>query len=247
MISPSTVAVVPAATTSWLSDRLAEPSRDAVVVHVGRDAVYLDDGGRCIGILARAAVRVPCGLQTALDDLTVLGELHAAEPARVGDGRVGLGETDVVVARLFDARVPELTHRSAGPRPGAREALARVTAELGAAALEMLAAGTPAAVSMLLGRGSGLTPLGDDVLCGWMAASLAAGRPAGPVAAEVDRLAATRTTVLSATLLECAARGEVLPELRAVLVGAPLDMLVRVGHTSGAGLATGLLLAERAA
>ncbi len=63
------------------------------------------------------------------------------------------------------------------------------------------------------------------------------------------------TTLLSATLLDCARRGDVVPEFRRLLVDltgpdtAGLDdsltALLRVGHTSGAGLALGTLLALR--
>ena len=52
-----------------------------------------------------------------------------------------------------------------------------------------------------------------------------------------------RTTVLSATLLECALHGEVLPEFAAYVaaLGTPdedpaAERLCRIGHTSGAGL-----------
>ena len=64
----------------------------------------------------------------------------------------------------------------------------------------------------------------------------------------------TRTTTLSATLLKRAAAGESVPQLRRLLVGVaaslPLDGLrpllhdlLAVGHSSGAGLATGAALA----
>ena len=60
-----------------------------------------------------------------------------------------------------------------------------------------------AAVADLVGRGDGLTPLGDDVLCGWLAAHRAAG-VATPAVDDAVRRALPRTTTLSATLLECA-------------------------------------------
>jgi len=103
----------------------------------------------------------------------------------------------------------------------------------------------------LIGRGSGLTPLGDDVLAGWAATSYALG------ARVVLPDARQRTTLLSATLLDCARRGEVLPEFRALVVAlrrsdASADRrheiadaaraLAAVGHTSGAGLLLGAAL-----
>ncbi len=52
----------------------------------------------------------------------------------------------------------------------------------------------------LVGRGDGLTPYGDDVLCGWLAIHRAAGVPSPGLDDEVRRLL-PRTTLLSATLL----------------------------------------------
>jgi hypothetical protein len=107
----------------------------------------------------------------------------------------------------------------------------------------------PDAVGRLVGRGDGLTPLGDDVLCGWLATC----RAAGVDTAEVDdavRNALPRTTLLSATLLDCALHGEVLPEHAAWLsaLGTPAEparatALMRVGASSGAGLLAGSRLA----
>ena len=66
----------------------------------------------------------------------------------------------------------------------------------------------------LVGRGDGLTPYGDDVLCGWLAVHRAAGIATPEVDAEV-RAHLQRTTLLSATLLDCAVHGEVIPEFAA--------------------------------
>jgi hypothetical protein len=94
----------------------------------------------------------------------------------------------------------------------------------------------------LVGNGGGLTPLGDDVLCGWLAVLVATDRLTDAVA-RTARAALDRTTLLSATLVECALHGEVLPEFAAYLgsLGTPAEAeatrtLTRIGHTSGAGL-----------
>ena len=106
-----------------------------------------------------------------------------------------------------------------------------------------------ALASSLVGAGPGLTPLGDDVLSGWLAAHRAAEAPT-PRSDEVVRALLPATTLLSATLLDCALAGEVLPELGAWLaaLGTPdeelrLARLRAVGATSGAGLAEGARLA----
>ena len=97
----------------------------------------------------------------------------------------------------------------------------------------------PPTSTRILGRGDGLTPLGDDVLCGWLAIHRAAGVATAEVDAAVRRHAA-RTTLLSATLLDCALHGEVLPEFAAYVValGTPDEpdraaLLAAIGHTSG--------------
>ena len=94
-----------------------------------------------------------------------------------------------------------------------------------------------------IGRGDGLTPYGDDVACGWLATRYAAGlrTPADEV-----RAAGRRTTLLSATLLDCALHGEVLPEFAAWLArrgAAEEAALTAVGASSGRGLLEGARLA----
>jgi hypothetical protein len=224
------VATVTGAATPWVHDRLSLPSRTAQVLHSGRDAVYLDDGGVCLALLSRAAVAVPCGVRTTLEAVGV-GEATAT----VGDGRIAIGPLEATVTRYVDATVP---------RVASLPAVDVATDELPAEALQLLAQGDPRCVRDLLGRGSGLTPLGDDVLCGWLAARAALGLPTEAVSAEVRRLA-HRTTVLSATLLECAARGEVVPQFADLLRGlVGPESLLGVGHTSGLGLALGLSLSR---
>ncbi len=136
--------------------------------------------------------------------------------ASVRDGVLHLAEEPVVIGRLLDVSVPRL--RLVGT-PG------------------------PVDVADLVGRGDGLTPYGDDVLCGWLAVTRAAGIATPEVDAEV-RARAASTTLLSATLLECAMAGEVLPEFGAWLAGTgPVEAVERIGHSSGRGLVEGARLA----
>jgi hypothetical protein len=104
---------------------------------------------------------------------------------------------------------------------------------------------TPAHLDRLLGRGPGLTPLGDDVLAGWLTTRAALGRPDHVLSAAVRRRLGV-TTLLSATLLDCATRGEALPQLADWLAeptDSTTDALLAVGATSGAGLLAGAGLA----
>jgi hypothetical protein len=181
------------------------------VVHGGRDAVYLDVGGRIVGVVGRHAVAVPCALRADVDHLDVRtaelagGELHLdGEPVRIG--------------RVVDVTVPHLPTEGSRPAP------------------------PPGDVDGMIGRGDGLTPYDDDVLCGWFAVHRAAGIATPEVEAAV-RARLDRTTLLSATLLDCAMHGEVIPAFAAWLA-APDDpartaALAAVGHSSGRGLLAG--------
>jgi hypothetical protein len=106
---------------------------------------------------------------------------------------------------------------------------------------ESLAARSPESLGAeLIGRGPGLTPEGDDFVAGLAGVLAAAGRHDDVVAligADLRR----RTTALSATLLELAARGMGPEPLQAVLAGraSALPRLLAMGHTSGRAYAHG--------
>jgi hypothetical protein len=96
-------------------------------------------------------------------------------------------------------------------------------------------------LARLAGRGPGLTPLGDDILVGYLAAAALAGGSGATVAACAARTGRA-TTALSRTLLRLAARAA-LPEAahRLLVDGAP-EPLLAFGATSGKGIAFGLAL-----
>ncbi|WP_293782276.1 DUF2877 domain-containing protein [uncultured Aeromicrobium sp.] len=251
-----------AAASPWVRDRLAEPRRDGVVLHGGAQAVYVRVDDAVLAVVARGGVQVPCGAHTTLTSLTALdrsGTLpRAGQPVWVGDGVLAIGTSEVQVARLVETRAP---HVDAKDAPAMLTRLRTmpldpaVVAELPARALDGLRDGEPSAVDHLLGLGSGLTPLGDDVTCGWLATMVAAGDPhADPVRERMLQIAPGRTTALSATLLRRAAEADVLPDFVRVLCrlrrpeagaepAASITALARIGHTSGTGLLLGLTLA----
>jgi hypothetical protein len=186
------------------------PDGPAPLVHRGPDAVYVEVGGRCVGVVGTRATAVPCALRTALASLPDV--VHAS----VRGGVLHLDDEPLVVGRFVSVSVPRLP-----------------------------LTGTPGAVdpAALVGRGDGLTPYGDDVLCGWLAVTRAAGVPTPEVDEQVRALAPT-TTLLSATLLECAMAGEVVPEFGAWLTGTgSAEAVERIGHSSGRGLLEGARLA----
>ena len=203
------------------------------VVHRGRDAVYVEVAGRCIGVVGRRATAVPCALRSREERLD-------AGSAHLHDGVLHLDGTPLTIGRLVDVRVPTLTGRAS-----TLSGLLGVTDQLGPIARDL----SSADVARLVGRGDGLTPLGDDVLCGWLAVHRAAGVATDAVD-EAVRSHLGRTTLLSATLLDCALHGEVIPEFAAYLasLGSPDEThraadLAAVGHTSGGGMLHGARLA----
>ena len=134
------------------------------------------------------------------------------------------------------------------------------------AAQEMDPQAASEAAGLLVGRGSGLTPVGDDILA---AAALtlsclgcASGRPTEQVSATVAALLPAgihlRTTPISATLLELACRGEAIGPARALLDSRPMApqalaaavrRLSALGHSTGAAYVNtiGALMAALAA
>jgi Protein of unknown function (DUF2877) len=147
---------------------------------------------------------------------SALDRLPDVVRASVRGGVLHLDDEPVVVGRLVDVQVPRLPLTGA---PGTVD------------------------VAALVGLGDGLTPYGDDVLCGWLAVTRGAGIETPDVDEQVRSLAAT-TTVLSATLLECAMAGEVVPEFAAWLAGTgSVEAVERIGHSSGRGLVEGARLA----
>ena len=207
------------------------------VVHAGPTALYVDLDGWCLGLVASTASRVPCALWSSRPDL---GEL-ARGPVEVAGGVLIVAGEDVGITRLVDVSVP-------APAPAANRSASGQAVDLtSAAGLTLPRDGhlTADDVTHLLGRGPGLTPLGDDVLAGWFAARHAAGRPDRPLAEAVRRRLGA-TTLLSATLLDCALRGEALPQLSAWLADptpSATQALMAVGATSGTGLLAGAELA----
>jgi hypothetical protein len=239
------------------------PDGPVPVVHAGPHAVYVAVGGRCVGLLARNAIKVPCGLRSRIDVFAG----WSPDSAHVAAGNLYVDHIPLRVGRTVAVHVPTIgpgaiPRRAASPvtvaaTPQAVVAglvphgVAEATAPPSLAVVAGLvphgvAEGT---VEQLIGRGDGLTPLGDDVLCGWIATHRAAGVPT-PEVDDAVRSGLHRTTLLSATLLDCALHGECIPELGRFLraVGTSTEPeraaeLRAVGGTSGDGLLHGARLA----
>lgn len=190
---------------------------------------------------------MPAAISTALHHLP---EVSVGAPAEVLDGTLHVAGMAVSVDRLVPTDVPDVPRTRADRLAAALPDLSAVRDQLPRDALDGLRRGDATAVGPLLGRGDGLTPVGDDVVAGWLVAARACGRELAPVAHAVRRHA-HRTTTLSATLLADAVEGACLPEFRNLLLAlrsgrelaAAVDRLIAVGHTSGAGMLLGAHLA----
>jgi len=250
----STPASIPVSAPPRVRDLIrSAPDGPVPVIHAGPQAVYVAVAGRCVGLLGRDATGVPCGLRSRIPSFAA----WECGSAYLANGMLHVDHIRLTVGRAVAVQVPPLGHgtvprRTASPATAAATPQAvvvglvprGVTTEVG-----LVPQITAATVKQLLGRGTGLTPLGDDVLCGWIATHRAAGVPTP----EVDRAVRAglhRTTLLSATLLDCALHGEALPELSRFLraigtadEGDRAGDLLAVGGTSGAGLLMGARLA----
>jgi hypothetical protein len=110
----------------------------------------------------------------------------------------------------------------------------------------------------LLGLGPGLTPSGDDLLCGMLVALHAVGETdrAHALYAEIARAAPCSTSPISAAFLRAAAEGLGCEALHAAIaailegqseaLAGRIEALGRVGHTSGWDALAGALLVLQA-
>jgi hypothetical protein len=222
-----------------------------------------DTPSRILAVVTADGSGVPHALRVAIPAAEhPFRGVQPGDPAFVGAGGVRLPGLEIRVVRSVRTQVPRVRCQAGA---GSRIADVAAEAERGAPDDAVLAlrvaqddqhpAQLREAVRALVGLGSGSTPGGDDVLAGMLAGLHATGRDVLVqqvwVAAR-DRLAA-RTTLVSADLLRLAAAGHACAEAIAVLratarpdfaveLDVALDRLLRVGHTSGADLATGLAI-----
>jgi hypothetical protein len=236
----------------------------AAVAEVLRDGVP----GRVVAVFRRALyVSYPRGLIAVVGTDVEPGPLHAhatALPvAAVGDlldlaGCAAVWRpppfppVDEVVAVLGDVldHVPDLDLGGAhGDDNFTTLSVTAPRALVAALTAVLRAGGLPALVAALAGRGSGLTPAGDDVLAGVLLVARAAGRPEAEL---VELAGAVPTHDISRAFLAWAARGQsIAPVHDLVAACARGDVraarrsrarLAGVGHTSGLDLAYGVLV-----
>ena len=267
----SGLALVRAVAASAVADLIDGTERPAIVLSARPGAVVVrvetGAGPRCVCLLAHGLTRLPNGVHADPADLA--DPPPAPTAGSVGASRIRVGNLAFAVVRRWDSRVRRIEVSTAGlavvqRAVGAADRgvpdppVARLGVALAAAAAGRAAGDLSPAVHELVGLGRGLTPGGDDVLAGACVGLRSVGR-----SDLVDRLAAgltdvdDRTTTLSADLLRLARDGHACGEAWQVLgalhaaarqparrpgLTVAIDRLLAVGHTSGADLATGLLL-----
>ena len=229
----------------------------ARVVAVFERAAYLLRDDEVLPVLAPGALALPGGLRVGhVTDLLAL-RLRAGDEVLAGLGEVVAADGGLVVRRTWR---PWAAPSAALPADASERALAAIDAtpdltddlppDVLAEAAQVLPRGR---VEALLGLGPGLTPAGDDVLCGLLLGLRATGREADRARLEA-RVGAVlgRTTALSATLLTQAAAGYAVPPVVDLLhawhrptataddLAELVDEVASVGHTSGRALLLGL-------
>ena len=173
---------------------------------------------------ARRATAVPCALRVATDRPRPRSRSRSAY---VATACCTSTTRPLPVGRLVDVRRPRRLRDRPSPDRGPATAASATSAAL-------------------VGRGDGLTPYGDDVLCGWLAVHRAAGVATPEVDAAVRALPATapRCSPRRCSTARCTARCS-----RSSPPGSPRSApppsptapppWPRVGHTSGRGLLHG--------
>jgi hypothetical protein len=196
--------------------------RRGVVAGTGRDAAYAVDDG-FVMVLTVAPPLLPNGAQVAR--LPPSGAQVVVAADEVWDPTIRLSRATIAAEAGDDDLVRALTSRDP--------------------------TGAAAAGSRLIGRGMGLTPEGDDLVCGVAAVVAASAWPEAVkgewLAALIGRELRRRTTALSATLLELAVRGMGPEPLQAWLAGdaSALARLEAIGHSTGRAIARGAAIALR--
>ena len=255
---------MPGVASTAIRGVLAEPQTPATVMGTASHAVWLLVDGEVLVASTRDATRLPNGVEIAVDAAAdAFGTVHHGSPVTVGLGQILLEGLTIDVVRWWDPR-PVLRDTSAAQLAAAITNLSATVPDVKSRPLaDALSAGSAeeilAAAEQLIGRGSGLTPEGDDYVAGALAATRTLGEALGRadtstmldwLAVPLMKFASTRTTAFSAALLGHAVAGRVAAPAGSLLraltgrgdVAAGHRDLTRVGHTSGPALAAGTVL-----
>lgn len=267
--SPTAVIRLPAVATEHARNELGRAAAPLTVLGAFPTALYLGTAeGGVLALLTRDAVQLPIGVTLPVPSGSMpLGGYTGSARSEAGTLSVS-GVAGIL--RVVPGQLRPTALRPVGePMPCQVEQALRLFAASGTEVEDVLAhrlVGAPdladasTAVAALLGRGPGLTPAGDDLLCGALAGTVLFGRPVEPMRrAVLDQLTARprATTSLSRQLLLSAVAGHGLAELSSLgraLCGSDAGVLSEacarlsaIGHSSGAALAAGVLAVAESA
>jgi hypothetical protein len=254
----------PAAVSERSAALLHGPPRPAVVLGAFPTALYLrlGDHAAVLPVVTADGLRLPTALAVARPLPTVGWGVQPGDEVMVGDGAVPLPGATIRAVRTWRPQPVRPAPGRIVPAallPPVRLTWRTTARTVTAGLLADRSSGHPAPaavlaarVATLVGAGPGLTPSGDDVLCGILL-GLRLGCDTGPL---VDTLwAAVRprlstTTSLSAALLTEAAAGyavapvvrltRALADAQPAVVAEALHAVLDIGHSSGADLLGGL-------
>jgi Protein of unknown function (DUF2877) len=195
-------------------------SRALLPLFAGRELLGIAAGRGYLEFGELVVALTPPGGPRMPNGIEIAARVPPGTVVRIGLGRLLLGTLEVRPGAAWDP-VPKVHLRpSGGPRLSPDP-------------------------DQLAGRGPGLTPAGDDILCGYVA-GIFLFHDRRKEATEIALRAAARTTRLSATLLRHAAVGELPEPAHAFLTDGDPRPLAAFGHSSGLCLRIGLTLAASA-
>ena len=245
----------PAAASCRSPQALSGSLRPATVLAAFPAALYLEVDASLLPVVTPVGLRLPTSLVLGSEVTPTGWGVRSGDVVEVGSGRVRLPGADVVAVRTWQPRrvVP-----AAGPvrvpRGLDRGSVAWRAFAADLTGLVLDGRDPVSAVGALVGAGPGLTPSGDDVLCGVLLGLRLAGRlDAVSSLGDVVRRQLGATTSLSAALLTEAADGYAVPPVvrltSALARGddrgavAAAGEVAAVGHSSGRDLLAGLVSA----
>lgn len=255
---------VPGVASTAIHGLLTSPGIAASVLRISDHGVWLKTDDEVLVVAIGEDARFPSGIH--LPDGTppeILHRITEDSSVLVGNGRVMIDGLSVTVSRWWDPRPvlpPFETHELAARIEDLPWELPDIdTTGLRDALAAQSAGGILHTARWLLGKGLGVTPEGDDLLIGALAATRLLAEAAkrervvaliAGVSMPLADLAAVRTNPLSAALIRMALRGQIVEpagDLLQALAGrgdiaASHLALIRLGHTSGPALAAGVVV-----
>lgn len=258
---------VPAVASTAIRHLLSGRGKRGSVLGTSSHAVWFLVDDDVVVASTRDASRLPNGVEVAAEAADrVFRTVQHGSFAVIGPDRIVAGNLAIDVVRWWDPRpvLPSISRPSLDAAVGGLPSAVTGVDEapLWTAMISGSPMGLTTAAKMLIGKGAGLTPEGDDYLAGALAAARILGEAVGDLSLtrmldaasmRLSRLAHERTTTFSAALIDHAVRGNVAAPAGAFIrslagrgdIQFSHRALLEVGHSSGPALAAGIVLGAR--